>query len=119
MILSHCVKVYVPSTSAVSESNLSLQETMTEQVLGRLADLFGGATLLPAQGAWRCASGKLVREAVNIVYSFCQSLGERERQSVLSLAYFLCQEMAQEAVAVEFDGVLHLISLPVEKQKAA
>lgn len=72
-----------------------------------LADLNGGATLLPpAQGIWNPEAGEPVREATSVVYSFIRD-GERFQAGLPRLAAFLHtfgKHANQGEVMVEFSG---------------
>ena len=69
--LNNRVAIYVPSTMNVDQTiNNNGYKLRT---LRQLSEMFGGATTTPAVGGWVSASGALVVEHVDIVYSFCTS----------------------------------------------
>lgn len=104
------VAVYVPGTSGAVNSDPALAARMVETVAARLSELFGGATISLAAGAWMSAEHGLIREDVQIVYSYCTSEQlEQGAEDVLTLAHMVKREMEQEAVSVEINGALYLI----------
>lgn len=106
--MDSCVKLYVPSTADVDQPADNAEQT--EKVIRKFAELFGGSTCTPAMGAWIAASGKTVVEQTNIVYSYATEKAIEENLSeVVKLALEICQDMGQEAVSLEIDGVLHFI----------
>jgi hypothetical protein len=110
MTLDHKVALYIPSTVAVNKPCPDLQGRMTDLALEQLSRLFGGATRLPAVGAWVSETHGLVKEPINFVFSFTdETTLSRHVDAVLGLAAQIGAEMLQEAVAVEIDGQLHLV----------
>ena len=104
------VALYVPGTVDAASADSAAAERMTATVAGALSDMFGGATIAPASGAWRSDVFGLIREQINIVYAF----GLREQidahaERLLALAEQIKKEMRQEAVSVELDGALYLV----------
>ena len=108
-MLSHCFKIYVPSTTDI---NISVDNSASvANTLQFLSGLFGGATSYDARGAWVSDSAGLVLENVTICYAFCSlSQKVRNRRAVLDFAKDLCKTMRQEAISVEIDGRLFFIS---------
>ena len=104
------VAVYVPGTVDAVNSDAKTSERMVEAVAARLSELFGGATISLAAGAWMSAEHGLIREDVQIVYSFgAAEQVERFAGDVWALACMVRDEMRQEAVSVEIDGALYLV----------
>lgn len=104
------VAVYVPGTSGPADPDSALAERITEEAAARLSELFGGATISLAAGAWMSADCGLIREAVQIVYSFCSAEQlDKYAEAVRELAEMVKREMRQEAVSVEIDGALYFI----------
>lgn len=108
--LSERVAIYVPGTCGPATADAALADSMTARAAARLSELFGGATISVAAGAWMSDTHGLIREAVNIVYSYCTpaQLNDHARD-VLALAQEVKREMAQEAVSVEVNSSLYLI----------
>ncbi len=108
--LTNKVSLYVPSTVDIRQS---LTESATEEYVNRslrfLANLFGGATALSAQGAWEAQSGDLVTEQVTIVYAFSDTLTSDHLTAVRQFCEALKRELRQEAVAVEINGELFFV----------
>ena len=104
------VAVYVPGTAGPTAADPALAERMTAETAARLADLFGGSTIQPAEGAWISAAHGLVRESVNIVYSFAipDALNNRAPE-IRELVDRIKTEMQQEAVSVEIGDTLYLV----------
>jgi hypothetical protein len=78
--------------------------------LNRMSDLFGGATGYACYGAWISREGSLVKERVTICESFCT---EQQLEASIDDIYDYCvtlrESLAQEAVSLEVNGVLHFI----------
>lgn len=108
--LSERVAIYVPSTVNANDDGAALGDAMTAEVAGELSELFGGATISIAAGAWMSEAVGLIREQVQIVYSYCtpeQLLQYAQR--VREIAERVKSEMSQEAVSVEINSNLYLI----------
>lgn len=104
------VAVYVPGTSGPADQNAALAERMTAEAAATLSGLFGGATISIAAGAWVSKSFGLIREAVQIVYSYCTPEAlTSNAEAVRALAQKIKEEMKQEAVSVEIDGALYFV----------
>lgn len=104
------VAVYVPGTSGPAAADSALAERMTETAAGRLSELFGGATISIAAGAWMSAEHGLIREQVQIVYSYCtESQLAEHAADVKELAEQIKREMQQEAVSVEINNALYFV----------
>lgn len=104
------VAVYVPGTSGPDTADADLAARMTEQTAAALSELFGGATITDASGAWVSDTCGLVREAVKIVYSFAmpEQLDEHADE-ILRIVEQVKREMRQEMVSVEINGALYLV----------
>ena len=104
------VAVYVPGTSGPADTDAALAERMTAETAAALSDLFGGATISPASGAWVSDSFGLIREAVNIVYSYtAPETLDRYGAEILEIVQRVKQEMRQECVSCEINGALYLV----------
>lgn len=108
--LANKVTLYIPSTTDVDSK---LSEDAAAEVVNRaarlLADRFGGATAVPAQGAWVAESGKLVVERITLVYAFSGKLTTDDLESIKLFCEALKVELKQEAIAVEINGVLAFV----------
>lgn len=107
--LSQSVKIYVPSTINVNiplESNAKyIEETNTI-----LASFFGGATSTEGLGAWINAQGALIKERVTICQSFCKEAVLNEKiEEIYDFCLYLKKSLAQEAIALEINGILHFV----------
>lgn len=108
MKLAHLFRVYIPGTMAVDHPVDN--SGAVSDCLSFLAGRFGGATALDASGAWLSSSAGLVRENVTICYAFCGLWAFlRGRRAVLDYAKKVRDDMKQDAVSVEIDGVLYLV----------
>ena len=104
------VALYVPSTDNVNQASAEAGERMTNEIARELSALFGGATISPASGAWVSDVFGLVREQINIVYSFAmREQIDANAEKLLKLAEQIKAVMHQEAVSVELDGALYLV----------
>lgn len=110
MLLPNRIAVYVPSTVNVTGPDTAgLAERFTDEAATLLATLFGGFTILRAEGGW-VSGGRLVKEPVTIVYAYCTA---EQKRDGLAQVEALCQRikagMGQEAVALEVGSKLKLI----------
>ena len=104
------VAVYVPGTSGPADDDAALAQRMTAETAAALSGLFGGATISPASGAWVSDSFGLIREAVNIVYSFTSPEAlDRCGAEILAIVQRVKQEIRQECVSCEINGALYLV----------
>ena len=104
--LNHCVRIYCPSTTNVdTQAGATLTQHYVELALSQFSAQFGGATAYNARGAWLSpTTHALVTENVTIVESFCDASSfAHGRQSVLDLAQCIKDDLAQDAVSVEFN----------------
>lgn len=106
--LDNNIKIYVPSTVNVSDSaDTSIYVDETMMLLGKC---FGGATGHLALGCWVSAGGQLIKERVTIVEAYCDSYAlDGHIDNVYEFCLKLKRELGQEAIALEINGVLHLI----------
>ena len=108
MILENKFSLYVPSTISGNIPALELQKAATEFVIDEMIKMFDGATITSAIGAYRLATGEIVKEPINIVSSSSSDLILFDL--VCNLAKQVCQTMKQECVALEVNGKLHFIN---------
>lgn len=102
------VAMYVPSTTDTDKPTDNAAQV--EHVAREFCGWFGGATAQQSAGYWLSESAGLVRESVTIVYAACTADQLREHlPDVLTLAQQIKQDMAQEAVSIEFNGALYII----------
>lgn len=104
------VAVYVPSTMGPATVDAAAADAMTAATAGRLSEMFGGATISIAAGAWMSGEFGLIREQITIVYSYCTDEQlEQHAADVRDLAEQIKRDMQQEAVSVEINGALYFI----------
>jgi hypothetical protein len=108
MKLNKIIRLYVPGTIN-NKINLAAQEKWVDEALDKFADLFGGATTMQAQGAWK-AGGVIVKEPIVLVYAFTDDVGLSQHcETVIEFAKIIAVSMGQECVSVEIERELHLI----------
>lgn len=109
--LTHRIAVYVPGGNPRTNLGTALQQSWTDTMLEAFGTFFGGSTAVNVQGTWIGLDDKVVREPVNMVYSYCTSEQyDKHQADVLHLAKCLANGMKREAVAVEVDGALFLVT---------
>ena len=105
--LSCSICIYVPSTININESDDSI--FWPNKTLELLYKLFGGATCMPAYGAW-LSDGKLVKEKIKIIFAHCNE--EQLQNSIDEICDFCLKmksELKQEAVGLEINNELYII----------
>lgn len=106
--LPHRVAVYVPSTQGPAENTDNSEQV--QRVARELSEMFGGATATTARGFWVSDSAGLVAEAVTIVYASCTERQYHEQvPEIIRIAQRIKEEMKQEAVSIELDGILYIV----------
>ena len=120
-MFGHKFTFYVPGTNSRKVLDGGLQNRMSDRVQDDFATMFGGCTVTRASGVWMDhATGKLVAEPVILVESFTDDEGHGIHEGdVFALAEEVCNIMGQESVALEIDGVLHLVSAKLVEVEAA
>lgn len=111
MNLTEKVTIIVPSTINGDQPAPELAARETREVLAALALLFGGATLIRGQGAWLLESGRLVTEDVSLCFS--NTTPEKlaiNLPTVHEVAHQVRRNMAQEAVAIEVNGTMTILT---------
>jgi hypothetical protein len=115
-MLNHKITLYVPGTVQGNVPSPHMQAIWTDKVLRGFAEVFGGATLTHATGAWVSPTLGLVKEPVNLVSSFTDLDGVRAHiGDVKRWAAAIAEEMGQEAVALEVSGEMEFVSAAVVK----
>ena len=67
------VSVTVPSTVNVGQQASQIMvDAVVDQTLQTLSELFGGATAIPAKGAYVAEDGTLIKEDVIVVEALCE-----------------------------------------------
>jgi len=75
-----------------------------------LAETFGGATTSKALGVWVTSSGQLVKENVDVCFSFAsQDQLDKNIETIYGYCLKMKIELKQEAIALEVNGELYLI----------
>lgn len=101
--------IYVPTTYEVDKKINN--KPFVKIISSKMAELFGGATIYNADGAWLAKNKKLVNEKITIVKSYCDNdTFIKNEGKIKKIAYWLCEAMKQEAVSVETSQGLQFIS---------
>jgi hypothetical protein len=119
-MLKHNFKFYVPSKRG-KLFDPSMQRLVYERVVDEFVTMFGGCTETQAVGHWQNEMGDMVHEAITQVESFTDGATfNTHTGDVFALAEEMCRVAGQESIALEVDGVLHLVSAAkVESQAEA
>lgn len=106
--LSCNVRIYVPTTFDID--NPTDTTSYVNKVLELLSTWFGGATQHIAFGAWKSATGSIVKEKVVICEAFCN---QQDLNDFIELIYEHCLylkiELRQESIALEVNNSLYLV----------
>lgn len=105
--LSEKVAIYVPSTYAVNIKIVN--DKYLQYIEKQLASIFGGSTTTETSGNYVSNNGQLVREKINIVYSYAEKIGNREIDKIIALCEWIKEEMKQESVAMELNGKMYFV----------
>lgn len=106
--LRHKVTLYVPST--IETDQKVNNAVYVDKAAALFSEAFGGATSSPAVGYWSSPVAGLVKENTTIVFAFADEEALQNRlDDVVTFCDWLKEEMKQEAVALEVDGVMYLI----------
>jgi len=109
--MNHKIAVFIPSTMNVNEK--ASTETINKWIRSakeQFAELFGGFTSHSAVGGWMSEEHGLVEENVTVVESYTDEFGLNRLNEVKAFARRMAMALMQEAVAVEVDNSLHLVS---------
>jgi hypothetical protein len=108
--LDHNLRLYIPSTVDTDQPALEEQAAAVTAALTLFSQCFGGSTAYDALGAWSSPAAGLVTEAVKIVEAYAtREQVEEHLQTVLAFGQQLKKDMAQEAIAFEYDNKLYFI----------
>lgn len=106
--LNSQVKIYVPSTS-----NIVNEIDNTEWVnktLEFLSNIFEGATTTKALGAWVTQKGKLIKEKVDLCFSFStQKLLDKYIDEIYEFCLSMKLSLKQENIGLEVNGEFYLV----------
>lgn len=109
--MNHKIAVIIPSTINGNEKaprDLVAKWVRTAKVL--FAKFFGGYTSHLATGGWVSEEHGLIEEEVTVVASFTDDDGMELIESVREFAAEIAEAMYQEAVALEIDHRLELVT---------
>ena len=103
-VMTERVEIYVPSTKNKREVILLTEQEHQDETFKTItlfSSLFGGATYETVVGAWTMQNGELVKERINIVYSFSKTdILKQHFMQVLEEAKRIKIKLGQEAVMV-------------------
>ena len=98
-----------PGTNAPADFRIDHDQAVLD-LMYTLSGLCGGATAIPAFGAWKDANGKLVTENVTIVYTFGE---EKTTSQIRGICAHLCDELKQDCILLEVDGKHEFVEVVV------
>lgn len=102
--LDHSVAIRVPSQCSCHEPlNAGLRDAALFQVSLMFAESFGGAEITERRGFYIHHNGELANEAVSVVSAFAENV---DREQAEGWAVALADQLHQESVALEIDGVM-------------
>ena len=95
--LSHKVSCYIPATNDVNKAADNTREV--ESCAKLLSELFGGATIIPARGAWVSDEHGLVLDDIN----------DENLDKICTFMDNIRESMKQECVSLEVDNRLYFL----------
>ena len=104
--LQNKYSLYIPSTIKLWNISGEEHNKKIESYTRVIARKFKGATITRGVGNWIGNSGFVTEENVAIISAFSE---DDELEFMVSLAEILKEEMKQECVSLEVNGVLYLI----------
>ena len=105
--LNNKISIYVPSTI---EGNIPIIKQYRASVAKLLCRFFGGATDIVTEGYYLANNGELIKERINIVYSFCSDEQLKNNlPKVIKICEYLKKEMQQECISLEVNNKLTFI----------
>jgi len=109
--LSSKISIYIPTTKNVNE-NMKREEIeiLVDDTLKLFSNCFGGATNLLSIGTYTDNNNNLVKEKINIVYSYCNTdTLEKNIDTILDYTKKLVSELKQECIALEINNEMYFI----------
>jgi len=107
--LSHKISLYVPTRD---RNNKPVDKKVINNMLDLTAKTFsevnGGATSTQALGYWKTLEGKLIKEKVTIVFSYCENL-EIAIEKAIEIGEKLKIMSNQEAISLEVNNEIYFI----------
>lgn len=105
-VMPYKYTIYVPGTSfGEKKDNVST----AHQIAWQMSKLFGGCTVTNGFGYWVSDSGELISEEVYIASS--SSTFSDFSPHIVEIAIEMGRSLGQEAVSVELNGVLTIITI--------
>jgi hypothetical protein len=100
--------LYIPTEDCDGDP-IDDREAWFQEAIKLLTMIGGGTTVMPCRGAWyNTASGKIIQENVDVIYTFVKANGlTQNRSSLRSYLHRLGRETNQGEVAFEFDGIFY------------
>ena len=105
--LQEKASIYVPSTYALNVKIVN--DKFVQKIEKEMATIFGGSTTMETSGNYVSEIGTLVKEKINVVYSFTEKIGNAEIDKLVQLCEYLKREMKQESVALEINGSMYFV----------
>lgn len=107
-MLNKRVAIYIPSKIGQTV-HIDKQRQWVRKALDRFSDMFGGATAIKGEGAFKVGT-ELILEDVVIIFAFTSKQGETSHRSeVIALAKEIADDMKQLCVSVEINGGMEFI----------
>lgn len=106
MTLNNVIKLYIPS-NIKGIVNKELQELYTDKAIELLSLKYKGATLQKTTGAWIDEKDTIIKEDINIVYSYMMDTSISN--DILEFMEELKDTMEQDGVSIEFNQSLTII----------
>ena len=106
MQLKNRIAIYVPSTYHDGPAPDNVVNYYINDTLKKLSNLYGGATMTPARGAFVSDNGSLIMENIYICYSYCDSYDVND---VRAICENLKTVFNQEAISLEINNTLEFI----------
>lgn len=108
LTLRSSVVIYVPSTIHRDQpTDNSQYVSLVEHELGRW---FGGTTTTEGRGGYIASTDEHISEKVYIIKAFCTTAQlEKHYPDVAALCDQLCQELDQESIAIEINGIMYFL----------
>lgn len=106
--LNSKISIYIPSTNNVDNYYDNYQ--IVDNTLSFLSRLFGGATNNAVEGSYLTSKGKLIKEKINIIYSYCTfNQLEHNQKKILEFCENLKNELSQESIVLEINQEMYFI----------